>query len=342
MQRLPGAEWRPHPRPGYGPHRVLGGWKLVIHGTDSLANLDAEVNYNNKNKTYATYQLLLAPAERRVAQQAEFGQYVGGMKNPDRALIDTNGSRCIQVCILGKSAQAHQLPVDQLDWIGEVLAPLVREFNIPNLVVDLNTYGPAFSYTAAKSTTKNRQFWQPYKTFEHWTGWTMHGNVPLNDHWDHGWIDLKRVANTATRVAFPPAPPAPVPTPVPSGPTTPIFVGGTSQGYWMTNAKGLVVPKGGVKFLGDLSKTPLNGVIVDGISTPSGNGYWLLGQDGGVFSFGDAGFFGSVPGALNGQPMNSPATRIRCTPSGRGYWISAAGDGGVFTFGDAQYHGNGR
>jgi hypothetical protein len=28
-------------------------------------------------------------------------------------------------------------------------------------------------------------------------------------------------------------------------------------------------------------------------STPDGGGYWLVAADGGVFSFGDAGFFGS-------------------------------------------------
>ena len=30
--------------------------------------------------------------------------------------------------------------------------------------------------------------------------------------------------------------------------------------------------------------------------TPDGNGYWIASLDGGVFSFGDAQFFGSVPG----------------------------------------------
>jgi hypothetical protein len=31
-------------------------------------------------------------------------------------------------------------------------------------------------------------------------------------------------------------------------------------------------------------------------ATPSGKGYWLVAADGGVFSFGDAGFFGSEGG----------------------------------------------
>ena len=28
--------------------------------------------------------------------------------------------------------------------------------------------------------------------------------------------------------------------------------------------------------------------------TPTGKGYWLVGGDGGIFNFGDAGFFGST------------------------------------------------
>jgi hypothetical protein len=31
-------------------------------------------------------------------------------------------------------------------------------------------------------------------------------------------------------------------------------------------------------------------------ATPDSHGYWLLGGDGGIFTFGDAGFFGSTGG----------------------------------------------
>ena len=36
--------------------------------------------------------------------------------------------------------------------------------------------------------------------------------------------------------------------------------------------------------------------------TPSGLGYWLVASDGGIFTFGDAGFFGSK----GGQPLDQP------------------------------------
>ena len=74
----------------------------------------------------------------------------------------------------------------------------------------------------------------------------------------------------------------------------------------------------------------LAGDIEDLAATPSGNGYWLVGSDGGVFTYGDAGFFGS----MGGQAMNRPVVDIVATASGQGYWLIGA-DGGVFAFGDA-------
>ena len=42
---------------------------------------------------------------------------------------------------------------------------------------------------------------------------------------------------------------------------------------------------------------------------PVGKGYWLMASDGGVFTFGDAGFFGSMGGIrLNAPVVGSTAT----------------------------------
>jgi hypothetical protein len=38
-------------------------------------------------------------------------------------------------------------------------------------------------------------------------------------------------------------------------------------------------------------------------STPDGAGYWLVASDGGIFKFGDAGFFGSTAGSALNQPI---------------------------------------
>jgi hypothetical protein len=75
--------------------------------------------------------------------------------------------------------------------------------------------------------------------------------------------------------------------------------------------------------------------IVGMASTPDGAGYWLVASDGGVFSFGDAGFFGSTGGVRLVRPIVGMAS----TPDGAGYWLVAS-DGGVFSFGDAPFDGS--
>jgi hypothetical protein len=61
------------------------------------------------------------------------------------------------------------------------------------------------------------------------------------------------------------------------------------------------------------------------------SGYWMLGQDGRVYPFGDAQGLGAPEGSL--APGHS-AVDVESTPSGGGYWV--VDDGGhVFAYGDA-------
>jgi hypothetical protein len=73
------------------------------------------------------------------------------------------------------------------------------------------------------------------------------------------------------------------------------------------------------------------------LNNPSGglSGYWVAAPDGGVFSFGEARFFGST-GAIK---LNRPIVGLAGTPSGSGYWLVAS-DGGIFSFGDADFLGS--
>jgi hypothetical protein len=75
--------------------------------------------------------------------------------------------------------------------------------------------------------------------------------------------------------------------------------------------------------------------IVKVAPTPDGGGYWLAASDGGVFAYGDAGFFGSA----GGVPLQSPVVGMAATPDGRGYWLVAS-DGGMFAYGDAGFFGS--
>jgi hypothetical protein len=75
--------------------------------------------------------------------------------------------------------------------------------------------------------------------------------------------------------------------------------------------------------------------VVNGFSTPSGNGYWLVYADGTVSPHGGAASFGDA----SSIPLNGPIVGGAVTPNGKGYWLVAQ-DGGIFTFGDAHFYGS--
>ncbi|MDZ4827990.1 MAG: CAP domain-containing protein [Actinomycetota bacterium] len=76
---------------------------------------------------------------------------------------------------------------------------------------------------------------------------------------------------------------------------------------------------------------PLVGIT----ATPSGSGYWQVGLDGGIFSTGDARFYGST----GGLRLNQPVIGMAASPTGNGYWTVAT-DGGIFSFGDSRFYGS--
>lgn len=118
------------------------------------------------------------------------------------------------------------------------------------------------------------------------------------------------------------------------------------------------------------------GPVQQGPSQSNG-GYRLVGKKGGIYSYGDAPFFGSASelhldfdvvgiaampsnegywlvssdggvysygkawfwGSMAGHNLNKPIVGMTSTPSGLGYWLIAS-DGGIFSFGDAQFYGS--
>ncbi len=122
-----------------------------------------------------------------------------------------------------------------------------------------------------------------------------------------------------------------------------------TPGYDM--ASGLGSPMGGTlahdicNFSSGTTSTPsgntpgtgpaINKPIVGMASTPNGGGYWLVASDGGIFSFGDAKFYGS----MGGQYTYGSVVSISSTSNKDGYWISSSG-GPIFSFGNAYNYGS--
>jgi hypothetical protein len=97
----------------------------------------------------------------------------------------------------------------------------------------------------------------------------------------------------------------------------------------------------GDEFAADFSGNGLDGYALSDwfevTSQSSGGvgGYWLSAADGGVFSFGNAGFYGS----MGGKPLDKPIVGMAPTPDHGGYWMVAS-EGGIFSFGDAKFYGS--
>ena len=111
-----------------------------------------------------------------------------------------------------------------------------------------------------------------------------------------------------------------------------------ASGYYLFGQAGEITGFGNDNYLAYLNGAQyynLNAPIVGMAPTPSGRGYWFVASDGGIFAYGDAGFYGS----RGGQPLNKPIVGMAATPDGRGYWLVAS-DGGIFSYGDAGFFGS--
>ncbi len=89
--------------------------------------------------------------------------------------------------------------------------------------------------------------------------------------------------------------------------------------------------EGSLRALGVVPYAPIVGMA----ATADGNGYWEVAQDGGVFAFGDATYYGS----MGGVALQQPIVGMAASPDSGGYWLVAA-DGGIFAFGDAKFYGS--
>jgi hypothetical protein len=81
----------------------------------------------------------------------------------------------------------------------------------------------------------------------------------------------------------------------------------------------------------------LNRPVLSMAPTANGKGYWLIAEDGGMFTFGNAAYRGSLPGY--GECTQRHALAMAATKTGLGYWVLEA-NGTVDTFGDAYNYGS--
>lgn len=117
-------------------------------------------------------------------------------------------------------------------------------------------------------------------------------------------------------------------------------------GYWIASNNGGVCGFGDAQVYYDAGNTygtgwcwqSVAGVSdIVGIAANRNGGYWLVGADGGIFAFGGAQFYNSLP---NLGIHVSNIVGMAPTSDGNGYWLVGS-DGGVFAgFGDSQFYGS--
>ena len=108
---------------------------------------------------------------------------------------------------------------------------------------------------------------------------------------------------------------------------------GQSCSVWLTLTPTAVGQRSAtLSFVDNASGSPQT-VFLTGTGVVAG--YWLVAADGGIFTQGAAGFYGSA----GGMRLNHPIVGMAGTLDGGGYWL-AASDGGIFSYGDAQFQGS--
>lgn len=108
-----------------------------------------------------------------------------------------------------------------------------------------------------------------------------------------------------------------------------------TAGYWYVTSSGSVEHQGAARPFSSPSR-PAPSAVVAIVPTPDAGGYYLAGAAGGVYNYGDAGFFGSKAHALlSGRPVVAMAA----SPDARGYYLVTSA-GNVFVFGDARFYGS--
>jgi hypothetical protein len=156
------------------------------------------------------------------------------------------------------------------------------------------------------------------------TGTTIHGNSLDNNNWGHinGAPQTDAIALIVNNIP---------------GPSAPVLDGTTVTNNTMTNQFAGVWQTWqvtGTTLSGNTFSGPPNARLFYAQPAP-GLGYWMTASDGGVFSFGQASFWGS----LGGQPLSAPVVGLAQTRDQGGYVLAGA-DGSVSSFGDAITYGS--
>lgn len=198
MSMYPEAEYHPIPNVisrVYEP----GPRRLVLHTTEGNTVASAMAAYKVKH---------VAPHFTVDADKDIFVQHLNtslaasALRNEPGGVQTNRAGRVIQIEIVGFASQSHNLPADQLKYLGKIIRLIcsregISPYNHPEFVG--TDSGLIASSHAAQRFSPGE--WMSF------SGVCGHQHVPENEHWDPGKFPYDRT------MALSAPPPAPVPPP---------------------------------------------------------------------------------------------------------------------------------
>ncbi len=275
--------------------------------------------------------------------------------------------------LLFYSANEHRSARYAIGW-AECAAPTgpctKRSLGAPLLGSNGDRLGPGgpSAFVDGAGTLRLAYHWwnAPYTSYPDYPACVSEGTCTSQGQRRLGIDEVKVLADGSLQVGD-------VPPPVLQGSAAAVAAPEDGVGYWVAGSGGSVASFGDASYHGAAAALSLNQPVVGMARSPGDSGYWLLGRDGGIFSF-EAPFHGSTGAMTLNQPvvgiagssggywsvaadggvfafgtpfygstghlqLNRPVVGMASTPSGNGYWLVAS-DGGLFAFGDAAFAGS--
>lgn len=225
--------------------------------------------------------------------------------------VETNRDHVIQIEIVGFAGKPNEHPLAQWNSLRE----LMRWIEVTEGVLPKGPPLPFASRYNQPGTRMSPVMWDAYG------GWLGHSHAPENLHWDPGAIDLQSL------LPF-------TPIPLEEAPVAAVY--DRNQGGYVV----LKYADGGIfaydaPFFGSLPGLNIATKVAGLAWTPAGDGYWILGADGAVFSFGA----GQYKGGFNALPPEVRGNRvpIGIIAKGNGYVIVAQNPDGGSPFSSYEF-----
>lgn len=266
----------------------LGGpYKGVLHTTEGSSASGAISAFRNNN----SWPHFLVDYAGKVWQFIDTALAARALRNLSGG-VETNRDSAIQIEVVGFAGKPNEHPAAQID----ALRALMRWIES---ATGTQPVGPGKAFATAYGQN-NLRF--SNSEWDNFNGWCGHCHVPENDHWDPGAIDLSKLL---------PPPGFKVPASYYTEvPIVPFSVSRPQGGYLVVGQDGGVFTYD-TPFYGSLAG--VGAKVIAGAWTLTGQGYWLLGDDGAIFSFGDATYrqaFNTLPANVKGnrKPVGLVAT----------------------------------